>query len=272
MEYIYIEDIAIHGSHGVFKEENILGQRFIISARLGGSLQEAMESDDVEKTVNYALVCDLIEDITTNKKYNLIEALANDIANNILKQFQLIDEVEITVKKPFAPIKQVLNMVSVTITKKRHTVYLSLGSNMGDRKNYLNTAINMLNDRSTTRVNKIASFIETKPYGNVNQDDFLNTAVEISTILEPNDLLKFINKIENDCGRVRKEHWGPRTLDIDIILYEDKVINTEKLIIPHKEMHLRKFVLEPLLEIAPNACHPVIGENIYQIYKSTVVK
>lgn len=263
MDVIRIDGLVIHANHGVLEEENRLGQRFIISAKLYGALSEAKKTDNVENTVNYAKVCDLIEKITQEKTYNLIEALAHTLAFSILEKFTLLDEVEITVKKPFAPIRQALDMVSVTVREKRHIAYLSLGSNIGVKEEYLNKAINKLNEDSLTKVTKIASFIETEPYGNVEQDKFINTALEVKTLRTPEGLLNLANEIEAELGRERIIHWGPRTIDIDIIFYDDIVINTENLIIPHKEMHLREFVLEPLCEINPTLVHPVLGSSVY---------
>ena len=265
MDIINIEGLVVYANHGVLPEENRLGQKFIISAKLFGNLNDAKTKDDVNKTVNYAKVCELLEKVTVEKSYNLIEALANNLARKVLEEYELLDKVEITVKKPSAPIRQALDMVSVTVSEKRHKAYLSLGSNMGDKRYYLDEAINRIGEDSLTRVEKVASFIETEPYGNVEQDNFLNTAVEISTLRNPQELLQLTSDIENQLGRVRTVHWGPRTLDIDIILYEDVVINIDGLIIPHKEMHLREFVLRPLCEIAPTVEHPIIKKNAYEL-------
>lgn len=265
MDIINIEGLVVHGNHGVLPEENVLGQRFILSAKLYGDFNKAKVSDQVEHTVNYAKVCDLIENITKENTFNLIEALADTLAYEILKNFILLSSVEITVKKPFAPIRQALDMVSVTVEKKRHKAYLSLGSNIGDKKDYIDQAIKLLDEDELTQVKKIASYITTKPYGGVEQDDFLNTAVEINTLHSPSDLLKLANDIESRLGRERIIHWGPRTIDVDIILYDNDVINTDNLIIPHKEMHLREFVLEPLCEIDSSLVHPLFGDTIYKI-------
>lgn len=270
MDVINIEGLVIHANHGVLEEENRLGQRFIISAKLYGELSAAKKSDNVDDTVNYAKVCDLIEKITQEKTYNLIEALAHTLAFSILEEFTLLDEVEITVKKPFAPIKQALDMISVTVSEKRHTVYLSLGSNIGEKEEYINAAIDRINKDNLTKVTKIASFIETEPYGNVEQDSFINTALEVKTLRTPEGLLNLANEIEAGLGRERIIHWGPRTIDIDIILYDDIVLNSENLIIPHKEMHLREFVLEPLCELNPTVFHPILGCSVYSLYEELI--
>jgi dihydroneopterin aldolase/2-amino-4-hydroxy-6-hydroxymethyldihydropteridine diphosphokinase len=114
---------------------------------------------------------------------------------------------------------------------------------------------------------KKSELIVTKPYGNVNQDDFLNGAFAVETIMEPFELLNFLQKIELEYGRVRKEHWGPRTLDLDILFFDDMVIDSEKLSVTHIDMKNREFVLKPLCEIAPYKRHPIYGKTVMEIYE-----
>ena len=107
------------------------------------------------------------------------------------------------------------------------------------------------------KVLKVSDYIETEPVGDVKQDKFLNGCIKLETVMPPSDLLGLLNEIENSAGRTREVHWGPRTLDMDILLYGDAVMDTQNLTIPHREMAKRAFVLEPLCEIAPYAYHPV---------------
>lgn len=266
-DFIRIEGLEVFANHGVFKEEVSLGQKFIISARLGFDISAAGISDDLDKSVNYALVCKFISEFTQKNTFKLIETVAEKLARAILVEFSKVQECEITVKKPWAPIGLPLECVSVTVSRRWHTAYLSIGSNMGDTKKYLDNAVSMLEREPSTKVLKCSSYIVTKPYGNENQDDFLNGAVKIKTLLTPFELLDFVHEIEAENGRERKEHWGPRTLDIDIILYDDMVIESDNLIIPHADMHNREFVLKPLSEIAPNARHPLFEKTASQLYK-----
>ena len=136
---------------------------------------------------------------------------------------------------------------------------------MGDRMEYINQAINAIEVQDDTRVVHVSSLIETKPYGGVVQDDFLNGCIAIDTLKEPEELLDFLMDVEAQAGRVRTIHWGPRTLDLDIIFYDDLVAETDALCIPHVEMHKRAFVLEPLHEIAPYKRHPVYGKTVREI-------
>lgn len=111
----------------------------------------------------------------------------------------------------------------------------------------------------------VSKFIETEPYGPVEQDNFLNGCVEIETLYEPKELLATVNRIEAEANRTREIHWGPRTLDIDIVLYNNDIVNEKDLLIPHVEMHKRLFVLEPLKQIAPYAVHPILNKTVSQM-------
>lgn len=144
-------------------------------------------------------------------------------------------------------------------------VYLGLGSNLGDRKENLEKSIAALNNFDDITVTKRSSILETEPYGKTDQPEFMNMCVEIETRLSPLSLLETVLGIEHSLGRVREEVWGPRIIDIDILLYEDLELELDDLSIPHKEMHLRSFVLEPLSEIAPNAKHPTSGKLVIEL-------
>ena len=133
-------------------------------------------------------------------------------------------------------------------------VYLALGSNLGDRQAYLRKAINALNHCRIV-VRKVSSIIETDPVGGPTQNKYLNAVIKIETFLSPEDLHQITQKIEHQMGRVRKILNGPRVIDIDILLYDDIKLITRNLIIPHPRMFERDFVMRPLREIAPHACH-----------------
>lgn len=147
-------------------------------------------------------------------------------------------------------------------------VFLGLGSNIGKRLENLNEAIDRLDKHENISVISQSSIIETEPYGNVEQNKFMNMCVEIETNLSPVSLLDAVLDIEQQMGRVRLVTWGPRNIDIDILLYEDLEIELQDLQIPHAEMHKRLFVLEPLSEIAPNANHPVFNETVKSLKRT----
>ena len=267
LDKIVIKDLEIFAYHGVFEEEKKNGQPFVITAELFLDLREAGMTDSLEKTVNYAEVCELIRNVMLEEKYNLIEAAAENIANTILIKYEIIKSVHIIISKPEAPIDMIFNTVCVDITRKKNIAYLSIGSNMGDKEGYLDYAIDQLNKDEYIRVNKISSYIVTKPYGDVEQEDFLNACLEIETLYAPLELLAVVNDIERSAGRKRIVHWGPRTLDIDILLYNKDIIMEENLKIPHQDMVNRQFVLEPLCEIAPFAYHPGYNKRIIELWE-----
>jgi 2-amino-4-hydroxy-6-hydroxymethyldihydropteridine diphosphokinase len=130
--------------------------------------------------------------------------------------------------------------------------YLSLGANLGDRKAMLEAALRRLEASGQLRVVTASSVYETEPIGYAEQPWFYNLAAEIETDLDPDELLTLTKQVERELNRTREIHWGPRTIDIDILLYDDLVTNGNRLTLPHPEMVGRRFVLEPLVEIAPD--------------------
>ncbi|MFC5602193.1 2-amino-4-hydroxy-6-hydroxymethyldihydropteridine diphosphokinase [Sporosarcina koreensis] len=140
-----------------------------------------------------------------------------------------------------------------------NTAYISIGSNIGDRLEHLTEAVRALHTHERIEVAKVSSIYETAPVGYTDQEDFLNLAVSVETSLDPYTLLAACQQIENGLGRVRDIRWGPRTVDLDILLYNNDNIEAENLIVPHPRMGERAFVLVPLLEIAPAIGHPVTG-------------
>jgi 2-amino-4-hydroxy-6-hydroxymethyldihydropteridine diphosphokinase len=142
-------------------------------------------------------------------------------------------------------------------------VYLSLGSNVGDRAANMQAAIARLS--SLGEVVAVSSFYETEPVGFAAQPWFLNCAVKLDTEKTPKQLLAGILDLEQEMGRRRMQTNGPRTIDIDILLYGDSIIKTKGLIIPHPAMHERRFVLEPMAEIAPDVLHPVFKRSIREL-------
>ncbi|MDD5382703.1 MAG: 2-amino-4-hydroxy-6-hydroxymethyldihydropteridine diphosphokinase [Candidatus Margulisbacteria bacterium] len=145
-------------------------------------------------------------------------------------------------------------------------VYLGLGSNVGDREEYIEQAIFLMEKNPNIEVIKRSANHETEPEGGGSQPPFINATVAIKTKLRPHKLLDVCQEIETTLGREREIEWGPRTIDIDILLYGGEIVSDDKLQIPHPLMHERLFVLKPLKEIAPQVIHPILEKTIEALF------
>lgn len=144
-------------------------------------------------------------------------------------------------------------------------VFLGLGSNVGDRLDYLKRALDAVRKIELSKCTGVSSIYETEPVGHREQSGFLNLVLELETQLEPTRLLSVLKRIEGALGRSSRERWGPREIDIDILLYGQIVFKTSLLIIPHPELERRRFVLIPLSEIAPTVVHPTYNRTIAEL-------
>lgn len=148
-------------------------------------------------------------------------------------------------------------------------VYVALGSNIEPRGTYIQRALNLINEHPAMTVDAVSSVYETQPEGGPSgQREYLNAVARIMTTLSPEDLLKALQAIERELGRKREFHWGPRTIDLDILLYGQEIVSSDTLIIPHPLMHERRFVMQPLAQIAPHAIHPILMMSAQTILES----
>lgn len=266
MEQILVQGLQVFGYHGVYEQEKEEGQTFLVNCVMDTSFASAIHSDDVGETVDYGTVCLFIKKYFEEKAYDLLEKVADELATSIMYAFPGIEKIQIQITKPNAPIPMEFESVGVRVEKKWHKVALAIGSNMGDKEKYLTDALETLIANPDIRNVIVSDYIETEPYGYVEQDKFLNGAVTLETLLSAEDLLIFLHEIEAKAERKREIHWGPRTLDLDILLYDDVCMHTKELTIPHIDMCNRMFVLEPLMQIAPGLVHPVRRRTIYDLY------
>jgi dihydroneopterin aldolase/2-amino-4-hydroxy-6-hydroxymethyldihydropteridine diphosphokinase len=264
---IHIDNLEMFANHGVFPEENKLGQKFIINAVLYTNTRTAGLSDDLSKSIDYGKVCHLINAFVKGNTFNLIETLTEKLAEKMLNEIPHLEAVDLEIRKPWAPVGLPLESVSVKISRSWHKAYIAIGSNIGNKQGYLDTAVKEIDNLDYTRVIKTSSFIETEPYGVTDQDRFLNGAIVVKTLYTPHELLDKLHEIEDKNGRTRELRWGPRTLDLDIIFYDELVYSDKDLIIPHVDMHNRDFVIKPLMEIAPYYRHPVFNKTIMELDK-----
>jgi 2-amino-4-hydroxy-6-hydroxymethyldihydropteridine diphosphokinase len=147
-------------------------------------------------------------------------------------------------------------------------VLVGLGSNLGDRRSLIEQAIEKIDAIDGVRFARVSRIRKTAPIGGPRQRDFLNAAGEIFSTIEPPALLGELQRIEDELGRVREERWGPRSMDLDILLFGDRVIDTPDLVVPHPLMTERGFVLEPLAELVPTRRHPVLGTTMLELWRA----
>lgn len=147
-------------------------------------------------------------------------------------------------------------------------VYLSIGGNLGYRRANLALATQLIKQEIGV-LKKRSAFYKTKAWGIENQPDFLNQCLYVETLLSPQEVMQIALKIETKMGRVRARKWYTRLIDIDILFYNQLIINTKDLIIPHPHLHTRNFVLVPLTEIAPELVHPILKKNIKELYEKS---
>ena len=264
-DQIIVEDLQIYAHHGVYRQENEKGQNCYSSAVLDTDTRAAGMADDLGLSTNYGVVCRFLHTFLTEHTYKLIETAAEKASEALLLQFPYVRQVTMEVKKPEAPITVPFGSVSVKITRGWHRVYIACGSNIGDRRAHLSAAVDALLMDKRCRVLRVSDWVETTPYGGVEQADYLNGVLSIETLYTPEELLEVLQGIEKAEARERKERWGPRTLDLDILLYEGRLMDTDKLTIPHKDMQNRDFVLKPLSQIAPYERHPVFNKAVVEL-------
>nr|BEI32163.1 2-amino-4-hydroxy-6-hydroxymethyldihydropteridine diphosphokinase [Planomicrobium sp.] len=208
----------------------------------------------MEHTVHYGEVYSVCQSVIEGNPKKLLEAVAESLAAEILSTFSLVKGIRIQLIKPDPPIPGHYKSVAVDITRGgiyMNKSYLSLGSNMGDRVGMLRQAVRLLKEHPAIEVMNISSLYETAPVGFTEQDVFLNMVVQLQTSLTAYELLEICQDIEQTLDRKREIRWGPRTIDLDILLYNQDEFETENLVIPHPRMHERAFVLVPLLELDP---------------------
>jgi len=192
------------------------------------------------------------------KRSKVKRSKAKPVARKHVKRVTPGPKVRVKASKKAKPLK---------LKKGPHIAYLGLGSNVGDREEYIEQAIFLLSKTPNVKMIKKSTNYETDAEGPGDQQPFLNAAIEIQTSLDPYKLLSVMQETENALGREREVEWGPRTMDIDILLYDDQIISDDKLQIPHPLLHERLFVLKPLSEIAPNVLHPALEKKIVDIYE-----
>lgn len=258
-DQIRISELRAMAVVGALPHEREAAQPLQIDLVLDVDLHDAGRSDELGETVHYGLVADQVSALVTESKDVLLERLATRIADEVLT-FGRVEAVEVELTKLRPPIAVDAATTSVRIRRTiadrehspptTHRAFIALGSNLGDRESYLRLAVAGLSP-----IVAQSQVYETDPVGGPDdQGAYLNMVVELETTLDPFALLRRCQRIEGEAMRQRVVHWGPRTLDVDIVLYDDVVIESPELVVPHPRFAERRFVLTPLSEIAPDRC------------------
>ncbi|MBY0378994.1 MAG: 2-amino-4-hydroxy-6-hydroxymethyldihydropteridine diphosphokinase [Burkholderiales bacterium] len=249
---------------GCYEHEKLHKQPIVLNLVCDLYAHTWITDDNLENTVHYDELVDFAKALLSNKRYNLLEAMSQFIALEILNKFALVEFVQIELLKPaLHGIKAMEIKVSHTLRRK-FKVALALGSNNPYLpQQQVITAIELLG-QYLDDIN-IGNFYKTAPFGGVKQDDFINTAIIGYTSLKPNELLAKIKIIEKLMGKHEVVINGPRIIDIDIILFDNLVYKHNYLQIPHKDMHQRDFVLVPLADVAANWLHPTLKMTVLEL-------
>lgn len=256
---IVLTGVSARGFHGVLDAEKRDGQTFVVDVNLTLDLARAGRTDDLSATVNYAEVASAVVNRVTGSPFDLIERLAEVIADDLLAH-PLVDGVEVVVHKPEAPVGHPFTDVAVRIRRGNgpRTV-IALGSNLGDRGRTLTLAVDALRSLPGFTVTSVSPIVETDPVGGPEQPSYLNAVVVGRTTLDPERLLGALHRIEAAHGRTRETRWGARTLDLDLIQFgapgsgHEIVSTDEALTLPHPRAAERAFVLVPWAEAEPEA-------------------
>lgn len=261
---IFVTNLCLVGYHGVMEEERVLGQRFFLDIEVSTDARRASANDDYMETVCYGGLCDLAKEVSEAGPYLLIETFAERVIAAILGRFPTVTEARVRIRKPGAAINASFDTVGVELARKRQRkVAFSLGSNVGDRSSLIRAALAFLEAEEGVEITRVSSFYETAPWGNTDQDRFVNACAIGQTSLTPHEVLRACKVIEVQLGRTPGERWGPRLIDIDLLWLGDEEISTVALTLPHREMANRGFVLMPLAEIAGDEV--VGGQSVSQM-------
>ncbi len=252
---IEVRGLRAVGTIGVLPEEKVRAQPFEVDLVIETDVRNAGRTDDLEQTVNYGAALALAAKVVELETTELLEKVASRIAEEILGMAR-VDAVEVTVRKLRPPVPEDVATTGIWIRRTRADLfranrpkvraYVAIGTNLGDRREHLRYAVKQL-----PGVLRTSGVYETAPVGGPEQGPYLNMVVEIETELDPFELLDQCLAIEAGAGRERAVRWGARTLDLDVLLWDDATIESRHLSVPHPRMWERRFVLQPLSDLVP---------------------
>lgn len=257
LDRIGIDGLVVNTIVGALPHERTMAQPIRVDLALHVDLRDAGRTDELDDTVNYGAVSEQVAAALRESKDVLLERVAERVAE-VVVGFDRVEAVDVTITKLRPPIPEQVDTTSVSIHRRRvdfdawarppHVAIVALGSNLGDRESYLRLAVDSLD------VVRQSQVFETDPIGPEGQGAYLNMVVEVHTTLDPYAFMRRCRRIEAEALRQRVVHWGPRTLDVDLLFYDDIRIDDPDLTVPHPRYAERRFVLAPLSEVAPERC------------------
>jgi dihydroneopterin aldolase / 2-amino-4-hydroxy-6-hydroxymethyldihydropteridine diphosphokinase len=270
VDKLILQNLEVFASGGMQAGEDKRGEKFLISAELLLDLKLAGITDRISNTIDSLKLCNELEEVFSKNSRKLMERSAEELATYILLHYDMVRHVSLSLKKPRAPSERNVEYVGVEIEREWREVYIGLGSNRGNRIEYLYSALTALDAGELIRVVDLSSVYETRPVGPEGQGDFLNAVAKIQTLLPPRSLIATLLEREKELGRERSIRWGPRTIDLDILLFGDLITSFEEAVLPHPRLHTRMFVLKPLADIASHVLHPVLGERVVHLFEHLI--
>jgi dihydroneopterin aldolase/2-amino-4-hydroxy-6-hydroxymethyldihydropteridine diphosphokinase len=256
LDQIALSGLRVFGHHGVLPAERVDGQEFIIDAALAVDTGAAAATDDLARTVDYSELAGQLARIVSGEPVALIETLASRLAVACLVP-PAVMAAEVTVHKPHAPVAQLVRDITVRVSRSR--VVLALGSNLGDRLANLQAGLDVLAAGPGLDQLVISPVYQTAPVGGPPQEDYFNAVLLAQTALPAQVVLDRARAAEAALARTRTQRWGPRTLDVDVIVSGARISADPELTLPHPRAHERAFVLAPWLDVQPGAQLPGRG-------------
>lgn len=261
LDRILVDDLRVMCVIGALPHEREAAQPLRVDIAVGVDLRDAGRTDELDDTVHYGLVAEQVAAMAAESKFVLLERFAAEVADIVLA-FDRVEQVDVTVTKLRPPIATHIATTAVQMSRVRaeatstplraHTAIVALGSNLGDRESFLRLAVGELGN-----VTAVSSVWETEPIGGPDaQGAYLNMVAVVETSLDPFAFLRRCRRIEALALRQRVVRWGPRTLDVDVLFFDDMQIDSPELVVPHPRINERRFVLAPLAEVAPERTPP----------------
>ena len=258
MDRVIFDDIEISAPEGE-RGYILSGELGLVEEEEGGRVEGFSGIDVMIETVRRPLAQALPEEETLLK--GGLERALEEAADQVLIRFREVRRVRLVLRRPGGP----GGRAGLSISREWHTAYIGIGSNLGERAENIEKALELIDASRQSRVDEVSPLYETEPVGYLEQGKFLNGVCRIETLLRPRSLIRFLLEIESHLLRERSIPNGPRTIDLDVLFYDDIITSCEEAVIPHPRLHQRMFVLKPLTDLAPYLMHPVIGKRCYRL-------